>query len=78
MNTLPHKRPQIIVASQMVESESSGNWIDPYAAKRRKNARANQRREIKRQQRLEKESVSSEEDEQVIQVSEEPETMWKE
>jgi hypothetical protein len=71
-------RPQIIVATQQVELESNGNWIDPYAAKRRKNARANQRREVRRQQRLEKESVSSEEDEQVIQVSEEPETMWKE
>lgn len=78
MNTLPPKRPQIIVATQNVEVETSGSWIDPYAAKRRKNARANRRREVRRQQRLEKESVSSEEDEQVIQVSEEAETMWKE
>jgi hypothetical protein len=69
--------PQIIVAKQQTELETDGNWINPYTAKRRKNARANKRREIRRQQKLEKESVSSDEDEQVIQVSEEPETMWK-
>jgi hypothetical protein len=67
-------RPEIIQATQQVTE--SGNWIDPYSAKRRKNARANKRREIRRQQKLEKESVSSD-DEEVIQIIEEPETMWK-
>lgn len=86
-NTLPKKTPQIIVASQKPvetveispfwEFETQGNWIDPYAAKRRKNARANARREIRRIQRLNKEVLSDEEDEQHVQIAEEPETMWK-
>ena len=86
-NALPKKTPQIIVASQKTvetietspfwEFETQGNWIDPYAAKRRKNARANARREIRRIQRLNKEVLSDEEDEQHVQIAEEPETMWK-
>ena len=86
-NGLPKKTPQIIVASQKPvetveispfwEFETQGNWIDPYAAKRRKNARANARREIRRIQRLNKEVLSDEEDEQHVQIAEEPETMWK-
>jgi hypothetical protein len=76
-NILPKKRPQIITATQ-IEAEVKGDWIDPYAAKRRKNSKYNQRKEIRRLQRLEKEEVSSDEEEQKVEVVEEPETMWKE
>ena len=75
-NILPKKRPQIIMAKQ-IEPEVKGDWIDPYAAKRRKNAKYNQRKEIKRIQRLEREELSSDE-EQVVEIVEESETMWKE
>jgi hypothetical protein len=52
----PH--PKIIVATQ----NDAHDWIDPYAAKRRKNARANARREQRRQDNLEAEPESSDEE----------------
>ena len=81
--------PQQVVSDEESESlevtentnwwvfETKGSWIDPYAAKRRKNARANARREFRRIQRLNKEVLSDDEDEQHMEIAEEPETMWK-
>jgi len=76
-NILPKKRPQIITATQ-IEAEVKGDWIDPYAAKRRKNARYNARKEQRRLERLERldrlEEESESSDEQTVG---EPETsVW--
>lgn len=42
------RNPRIVIATEI----SGGDWIDPYAAKRRKNQRANVRREQRRLERL--------------------------
>jgi hypothetical protein len=68
----PH--PKIIVATQ----NDAHDWIDPYAAKRRKNARYNARKEQRRLERLERldrlEEESESSDEQTVG---EPETsVW--
>jgi len=73
-----NRKPNIIVATEIkVEEESKADWIDPYAAKRRKNNRYNARKEHKRQQRLmrppdsDSESDSDDEIKDVMEVS-----MW--
>lgn len=62
------KQPETVVAQEMTEK---GNWIDPYAAKRNKNYRYNQRKEEKRLQRIQRLAEGEEEEESV-----KSETYW--
>ena len=62
------QKPRIIIATQINE----GNWIDPYAAKRRKNARGKQRREIRREEELMRPPESDSESEDSVTES----SMW--
>jgi hypothetical protein len=53
------KQPETVVAQEIPEK---GNWIDPYAAKRNKNYRYNQRKEEKRLQKIQKLEEGEEEE----------------